>query len=212
MKTYDNEAIIKKMVAKQENMLVPSELVPHCPVCGAPMSMNLRADNTFVEDDGWHIAAERYQTFIRRHRDLNIVYLELGVGGNTPGIIKYPFWQMTYNNPNAAYICIKLATPISNGGLTLTPPGYFSGSARGGISQYHFYWLPPKEGSPTFFRPPACRSLPVPEYISKSFLRLHSLLSKHSILAPRNACLPILFGTPDACQKASAYSSLSDMT
>ena len=106
----------------------------------------------------------------------------------------------------------KLATPISNGGLTLTPPGYFSGSARGGISQYHFYWLPPKEGSPTFFRPPACRSLPVPEYISKSFLRLHSLLSKHSILAPRNACLPILFGTPDACQKASAYSSLSDMT
>ena len=106
----------------------------------------------------------------------------------------------------------KLATPISNGGLTLTPPGYFSGSARGGISQYHFYWLPPKEGSPTFFRPPACRSLPVPEYISKSFLRLHSLLSKHSILAPRNACLPILFGTPDACQKASTYSSLSDMT
>ena len=106
----------------------------------------------------------------------------------------------------------KLATPISNGGLTLTPPGYFSGSARGGISQYHFYWLPPKEGSPTFFRPPACRSLPVPEYISKSFLRLHSLLSKHSILAPRNACLPILSGTPAACQKASAYSSLSDMT
>ena len=81
-----------------------------------------------------------------------------------------------------------------------------------GISQYHFYWLPPKEGSPTFFRPPACRSLPVPEYISKSFLRLHSLLSKHSILAPRNACLPILSGTPAACQKASAYSSLSDMT
>lgn len=118
-------------------------------------------------------------------------------------------------NPYGVYPPTKefeLATPISNGGLTLTPPGYFSGSARGGISQYHFYWLPPKEGSPTFFRPPACRSLPVPEYISKSFLRLHSLLSKHSILAPRNACLPILFGTPDACQKASAYSSLSDMT
>ena len=101
--------MIKRMVAEQENMRIPSELVPHCPVCGAPMSMNLRADDTFVEDNGWHIAADRYQTFVRRYKDLNIVYLELGVGGNTPGIIKYPFWQMTYKNPNAAYICINLS-------------------------------------------------------------------------------------------------------
>ncbi len=108
-KTYDNESIIKKMVAEQKNMRIPSELVPHCPVCGEPMSMNLRADNTFVEDNGWHTAADRYQTFINRHKDLNIVYLELGVGGNTPGIIKYPFWQMTYHNPNATYICINLS-------------------------------------------------------------------------------------------------------
>ncbi len=108
-KTYDNEAIIKKMAAEQKNMRIPSELIPRCPVCGAPMSMNLRADNTFVEDDGWHMAADRYQSFIRGHKNLNIVYLELGVGGNTPGIIKYPFWQMTYSNPNAAYICINLS-------------------------------------------------------------------------------------------------------
>ena len=108
-KTYDNESMIKRMVAEQENMRIPSELVPHCPVCGAPMSMNLRADNTFVEDNGWHIAANRYQNFVRRYKDLNIVYLELGVGGNTPGIIKYPFWQMTYKNPNAVYICINLS-------------------------------------------------------------------------------------------------------
>ncbi len=101
--------MIKRMVSEQENMRIPSELVPHCPVCGAPMSMNLRADNTFVEDNGWHIAANRYQTFVSRYKDLNIVYLELGVGGNTPGIIKYPFWQMTYKNPNAAYICINLS-------------------------------------------------------------------------------------------------------
>ena len=101
--------MIKRMVAEQENMRIPSELVPHCPVCGAPMSMNLRADNTFVEDNGWHIAADRYQTFVNRHKDLNIVYLELGVGGNTPGIIKYSFWQMTYENPNAVYICINLS-------------------------------------------------------------------------------------------------------
>ena len=106
----------------------------------------------------------------------------------------------------------ELATPISNGGLTLTPPGYFSGSARGGISQYHFYWLPPKEGVPTFFRPLVCHSLPVLGCILESFPRLHSLLSPHSTLVPRNVCLPIWSDTPDVCQKASAYSSLLDMT
>ena len=106
-KTYDNETVVKKMVARQENMRVPSEAVPHCPLCGAPMSMNLRADNTFVEDEGWHMAADRYGDLVRRHRQSHIVYLELGVGGNTPGIIKYPFWQMTVENPKAAYVCIN---------------------------------------------------------------------------------------------------------
>ena len=108
-KTYDNEIVIKKMVAEQENMRVPSRLVPHCPVCGAPMSMNLRADNTFVQDDGWHTAAGRYQAFLRRFEKSKLLYLELCVGSNTPGIIKYPFWQMTYSNPNAFYICINLS-------------------------------------------------------------------------------------------------------
>lgn len=108
-KTYDNETVVKKMVEEQENMRIPSGLIPHCPVCGAPMSMNLRADHTFVEDSGWHAAAQRYQDFIRCHRETKILYLELGVGGNTPGIIKYPFWQMTYNNPHAAYVCINLS-------------------------------------------------------------------------------------------------------
>lgn len=107
-KTYDNEPMSKRMVTEQKNMRIPSKLIPYCPVCGAPMSMNLRADNTFVEDNGWHMAADRYQNFVSRYKDLNIVYLELGVGGNTPGIIKYPFWQMTCKNPNAAYICINL--------------------------------------------------------------------------------------------------------
>ncbi len=108
-KTYDNESEIKKMVSQQKNMLIPVGLVPHCPVCGAPMSMNLRADDTFVEDSGWHKAAGRYQDFIRSHRGMKVIYLELGVGGNTPGIIKYPFWQMTYDNPEAMYICINLS-------------------------------------------------------------------------------------------------------
>lgn len=108
-KTYDNEAIVRKMVDEQTNMKIPSELVPHCPACGAPMSMNLRADNTFVEDEGWHKAARRYRDFIQCHQGLHILYLELGVGGNTPVIIKYPFWKMTYQNPKAAYICINLS-------------------------------------------------------------------------------------------------------
>lgn len=108
-KTYENESLVHKMVAEQKNMRIPSGLIPYCPVCGAPMSMNLRADNTFVEDGGWHMAATRYQDFIHRHEEMKILYLELGVGGNTPGIIKYPFWQMTHDNPNANYICINLS-------------------------------------------------------------------------------------------------------
>lgn len=111
-KTYDNEAIVKKMIAEQENMLISTKLVPHCPVCGTPMSMNLRADHTFVEDDGWRTAAGRYQQFIRRHQGLNVLYLELGVGGNTPGIIKYPFWQLTAANPKAVYVCINYGEAV----------------------------------------------------------------------------------------------------
>ena len=88
-------------------MKVPSELVPHCPQCGRPMTMNLRADNSFAEDEGWHQAAFRYEDFLRRHRNLNILFLELGVGYNTPGIIKYPFWQMTDKWENASYACIN---------------------------------------------------------------------------------------------------------
>ena len=89
-KTYDNEKTVRAMFVQQKNMRVPSELVPKCPVCGKPMSMNLRADDTFVEDDGWHRAAERYDEFLRRHEGLHILFLELGVGMNTPVIIKYP--------------------------------------------------------------------------------------------------------------------------
>lgn len=107
-KTYDNETVIQKMVTRQQNMRVPSDLVPFCPICGAPMTMNLRADGTFVEDEGWHRAAARYQDFIHSRKEQNMLYLELGVGANTPGIIKYPFWQMTYCNPESSYVCINL--------------------------------------------------------------------------------------------------------
>ena len=124
-KTYDNESVIRKMVAAQgyrfdddgalvlpqgvmPQMTVPSELVPYCPVCGEPMSMNLRADETFVEDEGWHLAAGQYAKFLRNHREGNILFLEAAVSFNTPGIIKYPFWQMTAENPKATYACVNL--------------------------------------------------------------------------------------------------------
>lgn len=128
-KTYDNEEIVKKMLVSQgfgfkdsenrkdgeiifpENPLkmeIPSELVPHCPVCGKSMSMNLRCDGTFVEDDGWHEAAKRYQDFLEKHKNARTLFLELGVGENTPGIIKYPFWNLTYKNKNAFYASLNM--------------------------------------------------------------------------------------------------------
>ncbi len=125
-KTYDNQLFVEKMLREQGfviqddgglelpkngfegiKMTVPSELVPRCPVCGKPMTMNLRCDDTFVEDEGWNNAASRYEDFLNENKDGKIVYLELGVGGNTPVIIKYPFWKMTYANPKAKYICIN---------------------------------------------------------------------------------------------------------
>lgn len=106
-KTYDNEEVVRKMVAEQKDMRIPSELIPKCPDCGAPMTMNLRSDCTFVQDEGWYGAANRYNDFIRRYENLHILFWELGVGANTPGIIKYPFWQMTAQNKNAVYACIN---------------------------------------------------------------------------------------------------------
>lgn len=122
-KAYDNQDVVRQMVEAQgfqitdrglelpagnlPKMSVPAEMVPHCPKCGAPMAMNLRADNTFVQDEGWYIAAGRYDDFVRRHEDTPVLYLELGVGMNTPGIIKYNFWQQVYKNPKAKYACIN---------------------------------------------------------------------------------------------------------
>lgn len=121
--TYDNEEwTMKAMEAqgfvKDENgiftvpddkaikMRIPTELIPKSPD-GSAVTMNLRSDDTFVEDAGWHKAAAAYSDFIRRHENLHVLYLELGVGSNTPVIIKYPFWQMTAKNPDATYACIN---------------------------------------------------------------------------------------------------------
>lgn len=107
-KTYDNEEIIIKMVEQQKNMRVPSELIPHCPVCGREMAMNLRSDDSFVEDDGWQLACDNYVNFLNESREKKTLFLDLGTGMNTPGIIKFPFWQMTREWPDAFYICINL--------------------------------------------------------------------------------------------------------
>ncbi len=113
--TFDNEAVIHEMVERQKEMRVPSELLPRCPHCGRPMTMNLRCDDRFAEDEGWHAAAERYETFLRTRAGQKILFWELGVGYNTPAIIKYPFWQLTAKNPRATYACINQGQAICPG-------------------------------------------------------------------------------------------------
>lgn len=110
--TFDNEDAIKAMMEQQKDMRIPSSLIPRCPHCGKPLTMNLRADDTFVEDAGWHSAAKRYSDFLRRHEKMAVLFLELGVGYNTPVIIKYPFWKMTAANEKATYACINLSDAV----------------------------------------------------------------------------------------------------
>ena len=105
--TFDNEDIIKRMYKSQSNMKIPTELIPLCPHCKKPLTTNLRCDNSFVQDEGWHNAAERYDNFLRTRKGQNIVFLELGVGYNTPAIIKYPFWRIVSGNKNSIYVCIN---------------------------------------------------------------------------------------------------------
>ena len=110
-KLYYNEEIIKEMVEKTEDCRIPTNLVPKCPVCGEEMETNLRKDNLFVQDKNWYDANKRYSDFLGKIKENNIVFLELGVGFNTPSIIKYPFEQWTYDNENATLIRINRDYP-----------------------------------------------------------------------------------------------------
>ena len=127
--TYDNEEMIREMILSQGftiegdgtltipegitlKMDVPSELIPQCPRCGEPMTINLRGDDKFVEDEGWHKAAGAYEDFLNEHEGEHVLFLELGVGGNTPVIIKYPFWRMTAYNPKATYACLNYGEAV----------------------------------------------------------------------------------------------------
>lgn len=105
--TYDNEEAVREMVLRQRDMRIPTELIPRCPECGREMTTNLRIDDKFVEDAGWHAAYGRYRDFLKKYDGRKVLFLELGVGYNTPGIIKYPFMRMTALNPNAHYISIN---------------------------------------------------------------------------------------------------------
>ena len=115
--TFDNEAAVREMVKRQDRMKIPTELVPVCPHCGRLMTMNLRCDDTFVEDEGWYSAAERYENFLRTRAGAMVLFLELGVGYNTPSIIKYPFWRMTAQNPKAIYASVDLKEGVTMPGI-----------------------------------------------------------------------------------------------
>ena len=123
-RTWDNELIVRGMLEAQgfsigpDNALslpegrspameVPSALLPKCPNCGRPLTLNLRSDDRFVEDAGWHAAARRYAAFTGAHAKDRVLYLEIGVGWNTPGIIKFNFWSRANENPNATYACLN---------------------------------------------------------------------------------------------------------
>ena len=106
--TYDNEAQVRRMVKEQKDMKIPTELIPHYPRCGELMTMNLRIDGTFVQDEGWYAAQKRYTDFVEKYKDKRIVLLELGVGFNTPMIIKYPFMRMADDNIDALYVPINI--------------------------------------------------------------------------------------------------------
>ncbi len=124
-KTWDNMDIVREMVLSQgfaigdgnelippeggsPAMAVPAGLVPKCPNCGRPVTMNLRSDDKFVEDEGWQRAAAAYEAWVTAHRGKRVVFLEIGVGFNTPGIIKYGFWQEVWQNPEATYACLNM--------------------------------------------------------------------------------------------------------
>lgn len=107
-KTYDNREVVARMVKEQKDCAVPQYLLPVCPLCGAPMTTNLRCDDKFAEDDGWREARDRYHAFLDKAAGKNTLFLELGVGYDTPGVIKYPFWRMTAENPSARFISVNI--------------------------------------------------------------------------------------------------------
>lgn len=122
--TYDNEQVVREMLEAQGfgiaedntltvpngvtlQMSIPTKMIPHCPKCGRPMTTNLRCDNTFVQDNGWNVHAGYYDDFLRRHKNIKTLFMDLGTGANTPIIVKIPFMRMTREWPDAIYACLN---------------------------------------------------------------------------------------------------------
>lgn len=110
--TWSNEDAVRDMVASQRDRSIPSNLIPVCPYCGAEAMMHLRIDHRFVHTEEWHAAARRYEDFLTSHAHDQVLFLEIGVGWNTPSLIKYPFWRATLENPRATYMSLNHEVPI----------------------------------------------------------------------------------------------------
>lgn len=111
-KLYYNEEPIRKMSINTHDCQIPSDLVPKCPVCGGKMDVNLRHNEYFVQDENWYQAKNRYEEFLTETDGSRVVFMEFGVGFNTPGIIRYPFEQMTFENQNASLIRFNRDFPL----------------------------------------------------------------------------------------------------
>lgn len=110
-RVYDNTKLVKKMLECKDNLKIDKELIPKCPVCGKNMEINIRKDSFFIEDDNWHYLNDNYEKFIKNNIDKKMILIELGVGFNTPGIIRYPFDQLAYKYDNVTLIRINNKYP-----------------------------------------------------------------------------------------------------
>lgn len=110
-KLYNNKELVEKWLRNTKNCKIPSDLVMKCPVCGGNMDMNLRKDANFVQDKNWYRQSEKYEDFLSRSKGKNVVLLEIGVGFNTPGIIRFPFERMTAISEKTTLIRINKDYP-----------------------------------------------------------------------------------------------------
>lgn len=126
-KVYSNLDAVQRILETTQDLTIPAGSVPRCPVCGGRMEMHLRIDEHFIEDEKWHRAARRYEEFLAGHAKGETVLLELGVGFNTPTIIRYPFEELAFFNRGALLVRlnrenIPLRLPIQSRTVTITEP------------------------------------------------------------------------------------------
>lgn len=116
---FPNQELVEAMVQASQNFKIPSSLIPHCPRCQSPLTTHLRVDGAFVETQKWHEQEAAYLKFLQEHAEEKLVFLELGVGYNTPTIIKFPFERLNAALPQASLIRVNLEDGEKEGILTL---------------------------------------------------------------------------------------------